>query len=172
LEVAELPDTFWERSLLTRPRDRDVVLMDRHGAVALGTSLLDAFCKLETLEHTAKILLHARTLGVAEQQVAGDERGAAPGMNAGERGQDGNGAGGQSESGHRGLLFTVAFRLLYRRYGPEPAYAGCFNCSLLTRDASEAAALAAQRRMLRQARNPAASHALEPTRCSDPSDHV
>lgn len=44
-------------------KDRDVVLMDRHGAVALGTSVLDAFCKLETLEHTAKILLHARTLG-------------------------------------------------------------------------------------------------------------
>lgn len=42
---------------------RDVVIMDRHGAVALGTSLLDAFCKLETLEHTAKIVAIAHDLG-------------------------------------------------------------------------------------------------------------
>jgi L-fuculose-phosphate aldolase len=51
-------------------RDRDVVMMDRHGAVALGTDVLDAFCKLETLEHTAKILLHARTLGGAKELPA------------------------------------------------------------------------------------------------------
>jgi L-fuculose-phosphate aldolase len=44
-------------------RERDVILMDRHGAVALGTDPLDAFCKLETLEHTAKIILAARQLG-------------------------------------------------------------------------------------------------------------
>jgi L-fuculose-phosphate aldolase len=42
---------------------RDVVIMDRHGAVALGTSLLDAFCKLETLEHTARIVALASDLG-------------------------------------------------------------------------------------------------------------
>jgi L-fuculose-phosphate aldolase len=42
---------------------RDVVIMDRHGAVALGTSLLDAFCKLETLEHTARIVGLAQGLG-------------------------------------------------------------------------------------------------------------
>lgn len=44
-------------------RNHDAVLMDRHGAVTLGTSLLDAFCKLETLEHTAKITATARSLG-------------------------------------------------------------------------------------------------------------
>ena len=44
-------------------RSHDAVMMDRHGAVAVGTSLLDAFCKLETMEHTAKILKAARDLG-------------------------------------------------------------------------------------------------------------
>ncbi len=34
----------------------DAVLMDHHGAVCVGSSLLEAFCKLETLEHTATIM--------------------------------------------------------------------------------------------------------------------
>lgn len=46
---------------------RDVVLMDRHGAVALGKDPLDAFCKLETLEHTARIILLARNLGQVKE---------------------------------------------------------------------------------------------------------
>ena len=41
----------------------DGVMMDRHGAVCVGSSLLDAFCKLETMEHTAKIMRDARGLG-------------------------------------------------------------------------------------------------------------
>jgi len=44
-------------------RTHDAVMMDRHGAVCVGPNLLDAFCKLETMEHTAKILLAARQLG-------------------------------------------------------------------------------------------------------------
>jgi L-fuculose-phosphate aldolase len=43
--------------------DHDAVMMDRHGAVCVGRDLLDAFCKLETMEHTAKVLLAARQLG-------------------------------------------------------------------------------------------------------------
>ena len=43
--------------------EHDAILMDRHGAVCLGSSLLDAFCKLETLEHTALITKTARDLG-------------------------------------------------------------------------------------------------------------
>ncbi len=35
------------------------VMLERHGSVTVGTSLLDAFCNLESLEHTAKILLLA-----------------------------------------------------------------------------------------------------------------
>ena len=44
-------------------RDNDAMLMDRHGAVALGGDLLEAFCRLETLEHTARITMIARGLG-------------------------------------------------------------------------------------------------------------
>lgn len=47
-------------------RSRDAVLMDRHGALSVGSSLLDAFCKMETLEHTAKILQAAQTMGGAK----------------------------------------------------------------------------------------------------------
>ena len=43
--------------------DHDAILMDRHGAVCVGSSLLDAFCKLETMEHTALITKTARDLG-------------------------------------------------------------------------------------------------------------
>ena len=53
-------------------RDHDAVMMDRHGAVCVGTSLLDAFCKLETMEHTASIMKWARDLG-AMQELPPDE---------------------------------------------------------------------------------------------------
>ena len=41
----------------------DAVMMDRHGAVCVGSSPLDAFCKLEPMEHMAKIMKAARDLG-------------------------------------------------------------------------------------------------------------
>ena len=41
----------------------DAVLMDRHGAVCVGTNLIEAFCRLETMEHTALITKTARDLG-------------------------------------------------------------------------------------------------------------
>jgi len=44
-------------------REHDALLMDRHGAVCLGRDLLEAFCYLETLEHTALITKTARDLG-------------------------------------------------------------------------------------------------------------
>jgi len=44
----------------------DAVMMDRHGAVCVGRDLLTAFCNLETMEHTAKILLAARQLGAVQ----------------------------------------------------------------------------------------------------------
>ena len=44
-------------------KSHDAVLLDHHGVVAMGTSLLDAFCKLETVEHTAIIVKAARDLG-------------------------------------------------------------------------------------------------------------
>ncbi|MCB9744021.1 MAG: class II aldolase/adducin family protein [Alphaproteobacteria bacterium] len=44
-------------------REHDAILMDRHGAVCLGPDLLTAFCRLETMEHTALITKTARQLG-------------------------------------------------------------------------------------------------------------
>jgi L-fuculose-phosphate aldolase len=41
----------------------DAVLMDRHGAVCVGSDLLEAFCRLETMEHTALITKTAQDMG-------------------------------------------------------------------------------------------------------------
>ncbi|MBN1334998.1 MAG: class II aldolase/adducin family protein [Deltaproteobacteria bacterium] len=41
----------------------DAILMDTHGAVCVGRTLLEAFCRLETMEHTAQILKAAQDLG-------------------------------------------------------------------------------------------------------------
>ncbi|MBM4392268.1 MAG: class II aldolase/adducin family protein [Deltaproteobacteria bacterium] len=48
-------------------REHDAILMDTHGAVALGSSVLEAFCRLETVEHTALITKAARDLGGAKE---------------------------------------------------------------------------------------------------------
>ena len=48
-------------------QQHDAVMMDRHGAVCVGSSLLDAFCKLETMEHTAKVMKWARDLGQVQE---------------------------------------------------------------------------------------------------------
>lgn len=47
----ELPETI--RDLV---RCSDVMMMQNHGSVTLGTNLMDAYKKLDMLEHTAKIL--------------------------------------------------------------------------------------------------------------------
>ncbi len=54
-------------SLRPYVRDYDAVLMDTHGAVCLGTSVLEAFCRLEIVEHTALITKTARDLGGAKE---------------------------------------------------------------------------------------------------------
>lgn len=41
----------------------DALLLDHHGAVSVGASLAEAFGRLETVEHTAKIMKAARDLG-------------------------------------------------------------------------------------------------------------
>lgn len=48
-------------------RAHDAVLMDRHGAVCVGTNLLEAFCRLEIMEHTALITKSARDLGQVQE---------------------------------------------------------------------------------------------------------
>jgi L-fuculose-phosphate aldolase len=43
--------------------DHNAVLLCNHGAVTWGADLWSAFDRMETVEHTAKILLHVRQLG-------------------------------------------------------------------------------------------------------------
>ncbi len=44
----------------------DVILLERHGAVALGRTLAEAFERMETLERVARVALAARLLGRCE----------------------------------------------------------------------------------------------------------
>jgi L-fuculose-phosphate aldolase len=44
-------------------KDHDAILLDHHGAVTYGSSLDDAYLKMEKLEHTAKTIVAAKTLG-------------------------------------------------------------------------------------------------------------
>jgi L-fuculose-phosphate aldolase len=54
----EIPDRI-------RPfiKNSDVILLENHGALTLGTDLLNAYHKMETLEHTASIVWKAIQLG-------------------------------------------------------------------------------------------------------------
>ena len=54
----EIPDAIMK--YLT---DCDAVLLANHGALTVGTDLFNAYFKMETLEHFAKISLVARQLG-------------------------------------------------------------------------------------------------------------
>lgn len=54
-------------SLASLIPDHTAILMANHGAVAYGNSLLDAFLKMETVEHFAHICLVAHQLGSACQ---------------------------------------------------------------------------------------------------------
>ena len=44
-------------------KNHDVIILDHHGVVTVGKTLLDAFFKLERLEHAASTLLAAKQLG-------------------------------------------------------------------------------------------------------------
>lgn len=54
-----------EGSLVIREpiREHDAVVLDRHGAIALGKTVDSAYYKIEKIEHTAMILLAARQFG-------------------------------------------------------------------------------------------------------------
>lgn len=43
--------------------DHDVVLLENHGALAVGKDLLTAYYRMETLEHYAKVSFYAKQLG-------------------------------------------------------------------------------------------------------------
>jgi L-fuculose-phosphate aldolase len=44
-------------------RCHDAIVMERHGTLTLGRDLLQAYLRLESLEHTAEILVMAQALG-------------------------------------------------------------------------------------------------------------
>ena len=44
-------------------KDYDAYLLENHGATTVGTSVMNAYFKMETMEHFARILLVARQLG-------------------------------------------------------------------------------------------------------------
>jgi L-fuculose-phosphate aldolase len=50
----------------------DVILLANHGALTVGADTFDAYFKMETLEHTAGIILYARQLG-GEHALSPDE---------------------------------------------------------------------------------------------------
>jgi len=54
----EIPDAIREHI-----KNSDVLLLENHGALSLGTDLLNAYHKMETLEHTASIVWKAIQLG-------------------------------------------------------------------------------------------------------------
>ncbi len=54
----EIPDAIREHI-----KNSDVILLENHGALTLGTDLLNAYHKMETLEHTASIVWKSLQLG-------------------------------------------------------------------------------------------------------------
>lgn len=64
--TSELADT-----LRSYARGHDALLLANHGAVALGRTALDAYFKMETLEHYAKINLVTKVLG-SERRLPAD----------------------------------------------------------------------------------------------------
>ena len=58
----EVPD-----SIAPFLQEHDVLLLQNHGALAVGTDLITAFYRMETLEHFAKISLVAHLLGGAKE---------------------------------------------------------------------------------------------------------
>ena len=45
--------------------EHDAILLENHGAVSCGVTLLEAFMKMETVEHLAHVALVAHQLGSA-----------------------------------------------------------------------------------------------------------
>jgi len=62
------------REVLAYAEDNDGMILERHGTLTMGSDLLGALAKLETIEHTARIVLLARAVGpvqpLADEEVA------------------------------------------------------------------------------------------------------
>ncbi|MFO0980760.1 MAG: class II aldolase/adducin family protein [Planctomycetota bacterium] len=57
----ELPNSVRETI-----RGSDALVLERHGALTVGSTLMQAFVRMDTVEHTAKITYLARSLGHVE----------------------------------------------------------------------------------------------------------
>ncbi len=55
------------RSIIPWIRRTDVLLLDRHGSLTVGSSLAEAFLKLEVLEHAAKVYWAALQVGAVRE---------------------------------------------------------------------------------------------------------
>ena len=53
-------------SIIPWLQDHDTILMENHGAVTVGVDITQAYYRMETLEHFAKVSLVARQLGGAQ----------------------------------------------------------------------------------------------------------
>ncbi|MBF0312974.1 MAG: class II aldolase/adducin family protein [Oligoflexia bacterium] len=51
-------------------RDNDVIVLTRHGSLTVGKNLMDAYAKLESLEHTSKIISEAMRLASAHGTIS------------------------------------------------------------------------------------------------------
>ena len=63
----ELPD-----SIVGTIDTNDAIILERHGSVTVGTSVVDAYFKLEKMEHAAEITYRARMLGRATPLPGGE----------------------------------------------------------------------------------------------------
>ena len=52
-------------------REYDALLLSRHGAMTVGRDVMDAYNKMEKLEHTARVVLAARLQGPVPPLPAG-----------------------------------------------------------------------------------------------------
>jgi L-fuculose-phosphate aldolase len=51
------------KSLMKHLRNADAFLLSNHGAITIGTSLKEAYFRMETLEHSSKIIILSKLLG-------------------------------------------------------------------------------------------------------------
>ena len=58
----EIPDAISEAF-----QNHDAVLLQNHGALSVGVSLINAYFKMETLEYFAKVSYYAKQLGGGQE---------------------------------------------------------------------------------------------------------
>lgn len=54
-KLAKLAEAYFKK--------HDAIILDHHGVVTLGENIFNAYFKMESVEHAAKIMYHAHTLG-------------------------------------------------------------------------------------------------------------